>query len=375
MSVEAWHRSSAPVPEPGVSQTGRASYGVTLALTATAALAACLLLIGAMLLVVHPPGSGYIAKVVIGQNQRAKTAIYLASFAVILPLALVAMPRLADRIAVGPSGPALRGVSALLVIALSGGAGRGQAARAAVRWSTASGCCSPASRRRRRSPPQCSRAPPGPARGRRSSASAPTRGALSALAALLAFAAVLCVTRLKSLSVLGLVPSALAAAAAVVLAYGRVSLPQLGPLPGRAASTSAVIVLLVLAIPDVVVYTSSSALPNTYFGPGVIQYQQDWILGSVNQLLGGGALLVNVPVLPVRRRRVYFLCRLVSPGPDRLRHVRAARRAAHRALTYAGGLRVPTDRRRRPPAGGACDRASRSCVLIYDLHYLRRRAA
>ena len=146
---------------------------------------------------------------------------------------------------------------------------------------------------------------------------------------------------------LAFVPAALAAAA-VVLAYGRVSVPSVGLLRGRAVD-AAVIVLLALAIPDVVVYTSSSALPNAFFEPGVIQFQQDWILGPANQLLGGGALLVNVPSSQYGVGLVYFLWGLVSPGADRLRHVWAARRDPHRA-DVRGGLLRAADRRHRPPA-------------------------
>ncbi len=57
--------------------------------------------------------------------------------------------------------------------------------------------------------------------------------------------------------------------------------------------------------------SSSSAprgqLPNVYFPPGVIQNQQDYLLGSANQLLGGGALLVNVPVSQYGVGLIYFL--------------------------------------------------------------------
>ena len=38
------------------------------------------------------------------QRQGAESALYLAAFAVILPLALVAVPRLANAIAAGPNG-------------------------------------------------------------------------------------------------------------------------------------------------------------------------------------------------------------------------------------------------------------------------------
>ena len=67
------------------------------------------------------------------------------------------------------------------------------------------------------------------------------------------------------------------------------------------------IVVLALAIPNVIVYTTTGALPNIYFPPGVIADQQNYLLGSANQLLGGGALLVNVPVSQYGVGLIYFL--------------------------------------------------------------------
>src|SRR6202035_925894 len=53
---------------------------------------------------------------------------------------------------------------------------------------------------------------------------------------------------------------------------------------------------LLFAIPDLVVFHASRGLPIYLVGPGLVQFQQDWLLGPVNQLLAGGAVLVNVPV-------------------------------------------------------------------------------
>ena len=44
-----------------------------------------------------------------------------------------------------------------------------------------------------------------------------------------------------------------------------------------------------------------------FLEPGIIQVQQDYILGSANQLLGGGALLVNVPISQYGVGLIYFL--------------------------------------------------------------------
>ncbi len=67
------------------------------------------------------------------------------------------------------------------------------------------------------------------------------------------------------------------------------------------------IVLLLLAIPDVVVFANPVGIPNSFFDPGVVQFQMDYILGPTNQLLGGGALLVNDPVSQYGVGLIYFL--------------------------------------------------------------------
>jgi len=113
------------------------------------------------------------------------------------------------------------------------------------------------------------------------------------LAGAASFGVVLCVTHLGALSATAIGLGALVAAAAVA-GYERFGLRR----PGRAAGIAADVVavgILLLAIPDVVIFRSSPVPPNIYFPPGVIQFQQDWLLGPANQLLHGGALLVNVP--------------------------------------------------------------------------------
>ena len=96
-----------------------AAYGPVLALTVTLAAACFLVAMAPLLLIVHPGGSGPLATAVIGQNQTAKTALYLLTFAVILPVALLLAPRLADRIGAGPNGRALNGLIAMLAATLA----------------------------------------------------------------------------------------------------------------------------------------------------------------------------------------------------------------------------------------------------------------
>ncbi|MDQ6607152.1 MAG: hypothetical protein M3Z06_11475, partial [Actinomycetota bacterium] len=92
-----------------------AAYAPTLVLTATLALAGFIVLMSAVLLVVHPAGgAGALAAQVILQKQSAKTALYLASFLLVLPLALIAGPRLADKLAAGPGASSLAALAAAL---------------------------------------------------------------------------------------------------------------------------------------------------------------------------------------------------------------------------------------------------------------------
>ncbi len=66
-------------------------------------------------------------------------------------------------------------------------------------------------------------------------------------------------------------------------------------------------VLLLLAVPDVVIYHTSPGIPNAFFPPGVYQFQQDWIIGPANNLLGGGALLAGQPISQYGVGMLYFL--------------------------------------------------------------------
>ena len=92
-----------------------------MALTVTLALAAFLALMAIVVLLAHPqlaglgPSPGLVNK----QNQTGKSLLYLVTFAVILPTAVILVPRLADAIAAGPNGAALGTLSALIVSSLA----------------------------------------------------------------------------------------------------------------------------------------------------------------------------------------------------------------------------------------------------------------
>jgi hypothetical protein len=287
------------------SETDRhAPYGVTLALTVTLAAGCFLVLMSAVLLVVHPPGTGLLATTVIVQNQNAKTFLFLAAFVAILPLALVIVPRLADAVTASPNVRALPGLAALLVatfaatiifVRLSGllpwGDGLGVVLVCLALWTAlALGALFQAARPRH-------------LRSGHRLQSHDRR--LAETAGVLVIGTLVCVTSVGSLSALPLILGAIAVAA-VVAGYRRLRVPR--PVGRVGRGLDAVVMLgLLLAIPNVVVFTSSSALPNVYVEPGIIQFHQDWLLGPANQLLGGGALLVNVPVSQYGVGYIYLL--------------------------------------------------------------------
>ena len=113
--------------------------------------------------------------------------------------------------------------------------------------------------------------------------------------------------------------------------------------------------LVVLAVPDVVVVQATrSGSQEIYFDPGIVQFQQDYILGPANQLLGGGALLVNDPVSQYGVGLIYFVAgwfhiapigygtfalpRLAADGAVLHRRLRGAAARGRGRLLAAGAL-------------------------------------
>ena len=282
-----------------------AGYGPALAVTVTLAFASLLALMAAALLVIHPDLTGLAryAGLVNQQNQTVKTDLYIGAFVVILPLALIAGPRLVDAIAAGSNAQALPAfaaaltgllAAALIVVRLSGALPWGDGVKGilvgVVVWAAIVGTATW----------RIVRGGPWPAL-HRLQRSSPTPVAITAA---LVFGALLCVTSGSSLGPLPLLLGVVISAA-VLVAYGRIALPRLG----RWGWTldAVVIVVLALAIPDLIVFRNPTAIPNIFFDPGVVQFQQDYILGPTNQLLGGGALLVNDPVSQYGVGLIYFL--------------------------------------------------------------------
>jgi hypothetical protein len=281
-------------------------FGPTLAIALSLAFAAFLALMAFALLVVHPAtaGLGSFTGFVNQQNQSAKTALYVAAFVVILPLSLLVGGRVADSIARGPNGDALAvlasvlaaSLAALLIVIRSSrelpwGNGLKAILAGVVIWAVAAAAALLAAARRGpwKALPRLRRA----------------GSVVHVGAGLLVFGVLICVTSAHSL---GAAPLALGAllAVLVILAVERWRIPVSGRWKRRSVDAVVVIVLL-FAIPDVVVFKTSSAAPNIFFPPGVIQFQHDYILGPANQLLGGGALLVNVPISQYGVGLIYFV--------------------------------------------------------------------
>lgn len=282
------------------SPSASAGYGTTLTVTATVAVAAFLILMSIVLLLVQPNvhGLGSFSGFINQQNQGAKTALYLCAFLVVLPLSLVLGPRLSDAIAAGPNRAALPALATVATGTLAGvlivlrllDSGLAGVLIGVGLWSLViAAVLSRASR---------------PETWPRVLTLERHVDVLALLAGALLVGVLLCVTSSSSLSPVRLVVGAAVAAAASSVARARL------PRPGRPAGwvlDALVVVLLLLAVPDTVIFHPSSTLPNAYFEPGVIQFQHDYILGPTNQLLGGGALLVNVPVSQYGVGLIYFL--------------------------------------------------------------------
>jgi hypothetical protein len=269
--------ATAPTGPPAVSPP--APLGVTIALTLTLALACFAVVVASVELLVHPAGA-------FPTKQRAETGLYLASFLLILPIALIAVPRLADGIAATRNARALSSLSALLVGTLAAAIlaarvlpGRGEPAvlvTIGIWWLGAAALLARATRPRPWDPLL------------RGADLAPL---LWALAAALVLAALLAFTSLDSISPLA-VALGLACVPGVLAIRAR---PTVARLPRRwgLAIDAAVVVLLLLAVPDLVIF-KRTRVPGFFANQSSIaQFHQDFVLGPVNQVLHGGAVLVD----------------------------------------------------------------------------------
>lgn len=264
-----------------------APYGAVLALASTVAVAGAALVSAVLVLAIRgrPAGYAFLAGLVNQQNQTAKTAAYVLAFLLVLPLALLGAPRLADRIvaragaaSLSRLAAALAGMLALAVIAvrvLPLGGGLAVAVGALLVWALLAGGLVGLVLARPR--------PGWPA---------PPASWTWALSGALVLGALLCLTRVHSLPLAGILAGVLVAGAVSGLAYLR---PALGL--GRLALLVDLVVAagIVLAVPNLVVFHASPVPPNPLVMPGIVVSQHDFFLGPVNQLLSHGTLLVDAP--------------------------------------------------------------------------------
>lgn len=266
-----------------------APFAPTLALTVEIAGAAFLTLLGLVLLVNHPVA---IPCLPLTQNQDAETLLYLSAFLVILPLALVLGPRLADRIAGGPNRSGLQALTGLLWAALALAV---IGMRALDRWpgvDTASGALGAgaiwwigaALVTRRATAPR-----PWGALAKFSGAATP----IWTLAGLLTFVVFLCFANVRAISPLALPLGALCVAAGVV-AFDRGRWPLLSG-PWRIVADIVVVVLVLLAVPDLIMVRPElgPVNPQASIDIAIIQFHQNFLLGPANEVLAGGAILLD----------------------------------------------------------------------------------
>ena len=222
------------------------------------------------------------------QHQDAETLLFLLAFAVILPLAIRFVPRLADRIALAPNGAALPAITAtlsggllalLVAVRISGslpwGDGLWVLFAAMVIW-----CGAAAATLSRAAAPS-----PSPTLGRIAGMAEPiwwvTGGLLLGAAFALAFVGSIAPAPL-------LVGVAIAGAAAV--AYGRVELPRMRR-PWGIGFDIALAALVFLAVPNLVIMQPEVPFHN--FETSIIHFHQDFFMGPASTVLGGGAILVD----------------------------------------------------------------------------------
>lgn len=267
------------------SAAARAPFGPTLALTVAVAVGAFALIAPLALGLIEPtqlrPPFGE-------QNQDAETLLFIAAFALILPAAVIVVPRVADRVGARHGVGAVSGLAALLLAALVGtllavkvserlpwGGGREVLAVFAAAWcALAAGALALG---------LGDRAGGGlRALGRRST---PLWLAAAVLLAPLA----LSLADLGSIALLPLAAGLLVAVAAILAAEGDRVLALRRPW-GRWAD-GLVAVLLLLVVPNLVLFSFED--PAAATDTSIIQFHQDFFLGPANHVIHGSPMLVD----------------------------------------------------------------------------------
>lgn len=283
-------RADAPVGAGAAQERGsaRAPAFPTVALALVLAVAGWTPVAAAVLLVDRPTP---LPPPLSPQNQDAETLAYLLAYFVVLPAALLGGGALATAIARRRGAASLSvltgGLAASLfalvpAVKLAGalGAGDGVGALLAVTsawWAVAAVLLYRATRLR-----------PWPLLAWL----APWATRAWALAAAAAFVAVAALTNLSAIRPLGLAVGVLAAAAVVAIAD---RVPARLPRPWLVALELAIVALLVLAVPDLVVFRPEQAPGNVAVSleTSIIRFHQNFLLGPADEVLGGGAMLVD----------------------------------------------------------------------------------
>ncbi len=268
------HTSSSAEP----TRTGpSAGLGPTVALTVTLAVAGFVLVLAIVELLVHPKPLP--PPLNLGQKQTAETALYLVAFGLVVPVALIGVPRLAGAIAARANGAALSalaaGLAAGLAAAILGvrvirGGGVGEVLAATATWWIVAGAILARALRPRPWPALLALA--------RFTRAAWVIAGVVVLASLLAFTSVESISPL----VLGL------------RARGGSRLPELGKRAG-AAIDAAVVLLILLGVPDLVIFAPAGAAGGFLgaFERSVVQFHHNFVLGPTNVVLHGGTMLVD----------------------------------------------------------------------------------
>ncbi len=223
------------------------------------------------------------------QNQHSETLLFILAFAVLLPAAVLLVPRLADRIASGPKGSAFPSVTAVVALAflalvflvkvsgrLPWGDGLAVLLVAMLLWALLSATL------------LFRAASPGPSPlivriGGLSAAGLWTAAGIAGLATCAGFAHLPSIARIPL--IIGI-----AGIAAAVFVRRRWRPPHIGR-PWGPVVDGAVCLLVFLAVPNLVIYEADPLAGD--FQTTIFQFHQDFFLGPANHVLGGGAMLVD----------------------------------------------------------------------------------
>lgn len=278
----------------------QAPFGPTLALVATIS-------VGAFLLIA--PLARWILPTTVlpapfpPHHQDAETFVFVLAFVVILPAACVFVPRLADAIAGAWDGAAVSALASIATLGLvlaaavirAAGSSDAVVGTAAAVWLAVVGLLLLSAAAGRLSVPDVL---------------VERRRVLWWTAAAAALALTLSFSAVGSITLVPLFVGIVVVVVGLFLAE-EVTIPRLGPVSGRLVD-GGLILLIVLAVPNLVIYESGSFSANVQ--NTIIHFHQNFFLGPANQVLGGSALLIDV-LSQYGVGSIYFLTALFQVVP------------------------------------------------------------